>query len=189
MEEAIERGYTHVIRLQEFQNEPYCLEMSLLPAGPSVSLRIRKYMACKDIHNRGVPIVTQPEMIFKNFSTSLGFRVQRFFQSIFPPQPKLKDRTIISLINQRDFMFFRHHRYIFKKKNESFKLDSSAKESEEQKRERIIEENVKVNTQEIGPRLVLQLRKFYSGVFDTVDAEYEFFYRGDYYVKRNNYFL
>lgn len=111
MAEAVERGYTHIIRLQEFQNEPYCLEMSMLPYGPSVSLRIRKYVACKDIHNRGVPILTQPEMIFKNLKTSLGARLQRFLGSIFPPQPKLQDRTIISVINQRDFLFFRHHRY------------------------------------------------------------------------------
>ena len=110
MKEAETRGYTHIIRLQEFRNEPYCLEVSLLPYGPSASFRIRKYIPCKDIYNRGVPILTQPEMIFKNFSTSFGKRVQRLFNSMFPPQPKLKDRTIVSLINQRDFMFFRHHR-------------------------------------------------------------------------------
>jgi ribosome production factor 1 len=110
MEEAIKRDYTHVLRLQEFQNEPYAMDICMLPEGPTVSFRIRKYIPCKDIYNRGVPILTQPEMIFKNFTTSFGKRVERFFNSMFPPQPKLKDRTIISMINQRDFIFFRHHR-------------------------------------------------------------------------------
>lgn len=110
MKEAIERGYTHVIRLQEFQKQPHTLDITLLPKGPTMSLRVRKYVPCKDIYNRGVPILTQPELIVKNMKTSLGMRIQRFWQSIFPPVPKLKERTVISLINQRDFMFMRHHR-------------------------------------------------------------------------------
>ena len=56
-------------------------------------------------------------------------------------------------------------------------------------RSKIIENNVRVDTQEIGPRMVLQLRKFYSTVFDTVNGKYEYAYRADYYVKRNNIFL
>lgn len=56
-------------------------------------------------------------------------------------------------------------------------------------RERIIDQNVKVKTQEIGPRMVLQLRDFYSGVFNTIEGKYEYHYRADYFVKRNNFFL
>ena len=112
MKEAVERGYTHIIRLQEYQREPYMLDISLLPSGPTLSLRIRKFVPCKDIYNRGVPILTRPELIVKNLNTSLGMRVSRMWQSIFPPAPWLKDRTILTLVNQRDFLFMRHHRLV-----------------------------------------------------------------------------
>ena len=41
--------------------------------------------------------------------------------------------------NQRDYIFFRHHRYIFREGYDG------------------------VNMQEIGPRMTLKLKKFYQG--------------------------
>lgn len=74
--------------------------------------------------------------------------------------------------------------------NEEMKKDSKeTKKRKKTTREKIIEQNVFVKTQEIGPRLCLQLKDFYSGVFDSLEGKYEFHYRADYFVKRNNFFL
>ncbi|CAN6881938.1 unnamed protein product [Brassica oleracea] len=36
----------------------------------------------------------------------------RFFQSLFPQEPNFRGRRVVTFHNQRDFIFFRHHRYI-----------------------------------------------------------------------------
>jgi len=55
------------------------------------------------------------------------------FQTLFPPLPEFQGRQVVTLHNQRDFLFFRRHRYAFR----------SAE---------------KVALQEIGPRFTLKLR-------------------------------
>lgn len=67
--------------------------------------------------------------------------------------------------NQRDFIFFRHHRYIF---DEEFKS---------------------VNLQEIGPRFTLRLEKLQHGTFDNQFGEMEWLSKADMYVKRSAAFL
>ena len=59
--------------------------------------------------------------------------------------------------NQRDFVFFRHHRYIF-----------------EQKEER---GQVSARLQELGPRFTLRLKSLQLGTFDTQHGEYEWKYK------------
>ena len=54
-----------------------------------------------------------PELILNNFSTRLGHRVGRMFASVFPQKPEFQGRRVVTFHNQRDFIFFRHHRYIF----------------------------------------------------------------------------
>lgn len=110
LQEAVKRGYTHYIRIHEFQKKPILIDFALLPAGPTISFKVKKYIPCHEILGRGVPILTQPELILKGLGTSLGLRVGRFWQSLFPPVPKLPERTVVSFINQRDFLFLRHHR-------------------------------------------------------------------------------
>ena len=52
-------------------------------------------------------------MVLNNFSTRLGHRVGRLLGSLFPHDPQFKGRTVATFHNQRDFIFVRHHRYIF----------------------------------------------------------------------------
>mmetsp|Transcript_6563 Transcript_6563/g.14433 ORF Transcript_6563/g.14433 Transcript_6563/m.14433 type:complete len:88 (-) Transcript_6563:33-296(-) len=66
----------------------------------------------------------------------------------FPQQPEFTGRRVVTFHNQRDFVFFRHHRYIF----------DSAK---------------KARLQEIGPRFTLKIRSLQSGTFDSKHGEYE----------------
>jgi ribosome production factor 1 len=90
----------------------------------------------------------KPEIILNNFNTRLGLQIGRSFAAIFPPDPQYEGRHCITFHNQRDFIFFRHHRYIFR----------SAK---------------KVGIQELGPKFTLKLRSLQKGVYDTKFGEYE----------------
>ena len=78
-------------------------------------------------------------MILNNFTTLLGNSVGRLFGSLFPPQPQFRGRQVVTLHNQRDFLFFRRHRYMF----------ASA---------------TSARLQEIGPRFTLKLRWLRKGL-------------------------
>jgi ribosome production factor 1 len=59
-------------------------------------------------HARATP--HNPELVLNNFSTSLGHGMGRMFQTLFPPLPEFQGRQVVTLHNQRDFLFFRRHR-------------------------------------------------------------------------------
>ena len=53
-----------------------------------------------------------PEVILNNFTTRLGHTVGRMFAALFPHDPQFKGRRAVTFHNQRDFIFFRHYRYV-----------------------------------------------------------------------------
>jgi hypothetical protein len=57
-----------------------------------------------------------PELILNNFTTALGHRVGRMFASLLPQEPQFRGRRVVTLHNQRDYIFFRHHRYVFEQR-------------------------------------------------------------------------
>lgn len=44
-------------------------------------------------------------------SLFVNFVFNRLIQSLFPQDPEFKGRRVVTFHNQRDFIFFRHHRY------------------------------------------------------------------------------
>lgn len=68
--------------------------------------------------------------------------------SIFHYDPQFKGRRAVTFHNQRDYIFFRHHRYEFKN-------------------------GKKVRLQELGPRFTMRLLSLQHGVFDSKTGEYE----------------
>lgn len=74
-----------------------------------------------------------PELVLNGFVTRLGHTIGRLFQTLFPPMPEFQGRQVVTLHNQRDFLFFRRHRYAFRAPE-------------------------RVALQEIGPRFTLKLR-------------------------------
>merc|ERR1712106_95813 len=98
----------------------------------------------------GNPTNHWPELILKNFRTRLGRKVGRMFAAIFPQKPHLEGRQVVTMHNQRDYIFFRQHRYMFKS---DFK---------------------KVALCELGPRFTLRLRSLQKGTFDSKYGEFEF---------------
>lgn len=53
----------------------------------------------------------RPEVILNNFSTHLGNTVSRMLAALFHYEPEFKGRRAVTFHNQRDYIFFRHHRF------------------------------------------------------------------------------
>ncbi|KAK6018015.1 brix domain protein, partial [Ostertagia ostertagi] len=51
-----------------------------------------------------------PEIVLNNFNTRLGHSIARMFACLFPHDPKFTGRRVVTFHNQRDYIFFRHHR-------------------------------------------------------------------------------
>ncbi|OLQ13387.1 Ribosome production factor 1 [Symbiodinium microadriaticum] len=90
-------------------------------------------------------------------NASRSRRLARQFAALFP------QRTV-TFHNQRDFIFFRHYRYVFK------------------------EDGTKCKLQEIGPRFTMKCRYLQHGTFDAKEGEYEFIWRPDSQVSRKKFF-
>jgi ribosome production factor 1 len=123
----------------------------------------------KDLFHHGIGTDHFPELILNNFNTKIGRRIGRFFAALFPQRPEFKGRQVVTFHNQRDYIFFRQHRYIFKENDTKVKLN--------------------VNLQEIGPRFTLKLEKIQHGTFDNKFGEMEWLAKDDMYVDRKSAFL
>ncbi|XP_015758986.1 PREDICTED: ribosome production factor 1-like [Acropora digitifera] len=130
-----------------------------MPDGPTAHFKLTSVKLGKEIRNHGRNTGHRPELILNNFSTRLGHSVARVLASLFPYDPQFKGRQCVTFHNQRDFIFFRQHRYIFK----------NAK---------------KTGLQELGPRFTLKLRSLQRGTFDSKYGEYEWIHKVCNYVVR-----
>jgi ribosome production factor 1 len=113
---AAERGFTDLLVINEEKARKKIDAITLihLPAGPSCRFRISSVQTCQKISGHGRATAHFPELILNNFTTRLGVRVARFFQALLPKQPEFQGRQVVTLHNQRDFIFFRRHRYVFR---------------------------------------------------------------------------
>ncbi|KAF7971303.1 hypothetical protein HWV62_21466 [Athelia sp. TMB] len=141
---AAGRGYGCLCVVNEDTKKPNAITLVHLPAGPTAYFKLTSVELTKDIfgHARATP--HNPELVLNGFVTRLGHAVGRMFQTLFPPMPEFQGRQVVTLHCQRDFLFFRRHRYAFR--------------SEE-----------KVALQEIGPRFTLKLRSLRKGLPAVMD--------------------
>ncbi|CAI2374332.1 unnamed protein product [Moneuplotes crassus] len=152
IEFAKNREYTDVMIIYEKRGEPHTMILSHLPKGPTATFRISGIKLNHQIANHGNAVETMPELILNNFDTRLGHRIGRMLAALFPQRPNFKGRQVVTLHNQRDFIFCRHHRYEFVKNGQ------------------------RANLQELGPRFTLKLKTLQHGTFDTKFGEFEFIY-------------
>lgn len=146
------RGYNALIVIGEDKKIPVSLTLVSLPDGPTAFFRLTSLSFGKEIYGHARSTGHTPELILNNFTTSLGISIGKIFQNLFPKVPELEGRQVITAHNQRDFLFFRRHRYEFKSEN-------------------------RAKLQEIGPRFTLKLRKLYKGLpkgSGEWDGEYHF---------------
>ena len=101
----------------------------------------------------------RPELILNNFSTRLGHRLGRMLACLVPYDPQFKGRQAVTLHNQRDFVFLRHHRYVFEQRRQGG--------------------DVGARLQELGPRFTLKLMSVQKGTFDSEHGEYEYVRNGE----------
>lgn len=52
-----------------------------------------------------------PEVVLNNFTTRVGHIIARMLAAVFPHDPQFTARRVVTFHNQRDFIFFRQHRY------------------------------------------------------------------------------
>ncbi|KAJ8898744.1 hypothetical protein K2173_004967 [Erythroxylum novogranatense] len=188
VEYAKNRDFTSLIVVHTNRREPDALLIIGLPDGPTAHFKLSRLVLRKDIKNHGNPTSHQPELVLNNFTTRLGLRVARLIQSLFPQDPNFRGRRVVTLHNQRDFIFFRHHRYIFETK-ETKQADSKGKKLKDEKVEKISQEKVLARLQECGPRFTLKLISLQHGTFDSKGGEYEWVHKPEMDTSRRRFFL
>jgi len=148
--QAIERGFTDIVVINEHNKDPCSLLLTHLPEGPTAFFRLSNVKLTQHIKRDWKEMTGhRPEIMMTNFGTRLGVMVGRMLASLFHYDPQFKGRRLVTFHNQRDYIFVRHHRYEFKEKGKRAAL------------------------RELGPRFTLKLKSLQKGTFDSKTGEYE----------------
>ena len=185
---AANRDFTHLMVLSEKSKICNGLTISHLPAGPTAFFKLTNVVTSKSIPHHGASTRHIPELNLHGFGTRLGHRVGRMLGSLFPIQnAEFRGRQVVTFHNQRDYIFVRHHRYIFRaqeqqaastdpnKKKSPAPLDTTTAPTAPSPAAEAM--HVKTKLQELGPRFTLKLRWLQEGTFDTQTGEYEFLHK------------
>lgn len=147
-EYAINRGFTDIMVFNEDRKICNGLTLTHLPEGPTATFKLSSITLHNQLKRRAKITSHHPELVLNGFTTRIGHQVGRMFGALFPHKPNFVGRRVVTFHNQRDYIFFRHHRYVFR--NEK-----------------------RVGLQEIGPRFTLKLMSVQKGTFDSKNGEYE----------------
>lgn len=188
VEFANKKDFTSIIVVHTNRREPDAFVIIGLPTGPTAHFKLSNLVLRKDIKNHGNPTSHEPELVLNNFTTRLGHRIGRSIQSLFPQEPNFPGRRVVTFHNQRDFIFFRHHRYIFEAK-ETKQTESKGKKTKDAKGESEPQGKVIARLQECGPRFTLKLLSLQHGTFDTKGGEYEWVHKPEMDTSRRRFFL
>ncbi|XP_031553915.1 ribosome production factor 1-like [Actinia tenebrosa] len=150
--QAVSRGYTAMVVINEDNSKPNGLVVTHLPDGPTAYFKLTSVKLPRNIWGHGRMTSHRPELILNHFNTRLGHSVARLLAALYPYDPQFQGRQCVTFHNQRDFIFFRRHRYIFRNSK-------------------------KVGLQELGPRFTLKLRSLQKGTFDSKFGEYEWIHK------------
>jgi ribosome production factor 1 len=181
---AANREFTHLIVLSEKTKVCNGMTISHLrlhdgvgTAGPTAFFKVSNVVTSKSIPNHGASTSHIPELNLHGFGTRLGHRVGRLLGSLFPHDAQFQGRQVVTFHNQRDYLFVRHHRYIFKEDAEKMKQTEPPKPVAGATEPAIPLPPVKTRLQELGPRFTLKLRWLQEGTFDTQFGEYEWIHK------------
>jgi len=146
-----------------------------LPNGPTAHYKLTSVMLCKEVPDHGVKTSHRPEIVLNNFDTRLGHTMGRMLACLFNRKPEFYGRQVATFHNQRDFIFFRHHRYI---------IEASNRHKDEKGMPKPVAE-----LQELGPRFCMKLRSLQLGTFNTTSGEYIWVYKKENYNNRKQFFV
>lgn len=191
---AKNRDFTAIVVIHDNRKEPNGVLIINLPDGPTAHFKLSSLVLSKKIKGHGKPTGHLPELVLNNFTTRIGHRLGRMMASLFPQHPNFRGRRVITFHNQRDFIFFRHHRYIFEaseiKEAPSkviSKTKNASKDSGSSKKSH--KEAVIARLQECGPRFTLKLLTLQHGTFNSKCGEYEWVHKADMDTSRRRFFM
>ena len=165
---ASNRKYTALVVLNEDQKVPKGIDIVYLPSGPMFHFSISNWVEGRKLPGHGNPTNHYPELILNNFRTPLGLLTAHLFRVLFPPQPEFQGRQVVTLHNQRDYIFVRRHRYVFREKRATEKsvVGTDGKEVKGV-------ESIRAGLQELGPRFTMKLRRIDKGIQRSSGQEWE----------------
>lgn len=165
---ASNRNFTALIIVNEDQKKISGLDIVHLPQGPMFHFSVSNWVEGKKLPGHGTASEAYPELILNNFRSPLGLLTAHLFKSLWPPQPDLAGRQVVTIHNQRDYCFVRRHRYVFREKRETEKpvVGTDGKEIKGV-------EGIKTGLQELGPRMTLKLRRVDKGIQRSSGQEWE----------------
>jgi ribosome production factor 1 len=167
---AAARDYTHVVILNQALHKkvPSGLDIVFLPHGPMFHFSISNFVPGKKLPGHGNATGHFPELILNGFRTPLGVVAAHLFKSLFPPRPEIEGRQVVTLHNQRDYIFFRRHRYVFRDKRATEKViqDVDGKPMKGA-------EEIRAGLQELGPRFTMKLRRVDKGIQRASGQDWE----------------
>jgi ribosome production factor 1 len=167
---AAARDFTHVVILNQALHKkvPSGLDIVFLPHGPMFHFSISNFVPGKKLPGHGNATSHFPELILNGFRTPLGVVAAHLFKSLFPQRPEIEGRQVITLHNQRDYIFFRRHRYVFRDKRATEKViqDVDGKPMKGA-------EEIRAGLQELGPRFTMKLRRVDKGIQRASGQDWE----------------
>lgn len=143
---------TDLILIHEHRGVPTAMTISHFPHGPTAQFSLHNVVLRHDIMNAGNQSEAYPLLVFDNFNTPLGKRVETILKHMFPPGAKKDSSRIITFANRNDYISVRQHVYVRSREG--------------------------VELAEIGPRFEMRLYNLKLGTIDNKDADTEWQYRG-----------
>eukprot|EP00123_Amoebidium_parasiticum_P020415 comp4951_c0_seq1/m.1043 comp4951_c0_seq1/g.1043 ORF comp4951_c0_seq1/g.1043 comp4951_c0_seq1/m.1043 type:complete len:288 (-) comp4951_c0_seq1:21-884(-) len=138
---------TDLLILHEHRGEPDGLIVCHLPYGPTAYFALSNVVMRHDVKEFTSTMSEQyPHLIFNNFTTTLGNRVQNILKYLYPV-PKESSTRVMAFANDSDYISFRHH---------TFKKDGKD-----------------VVLSEIGPRFEMKVYQIKLGTVDQAEADTE----------------
>ncbi|KAI9012801.1 anticodon-binding protein [Gaertneriomyces semiglobifer] len=141
---------TDLVILHEHRGQPDGMVVCHFPYGPTAYFTLHNVVLRHDIPDRGTVSEQYPHLIFHNFNSNLGNRVQNVLKYLFPV-PKEDSKRVMTFSNDSDFISFRHHVY-YKVGNE-------------------------VQLAEVGPRFEMRLYEIKLGTVELTEADTEWVFR------------
>jgi len=146
---------TDLILIHEHRGQPSGLIISHLPHGPTCYFSLTDVIERHDLPEKPANMSeAPPHLIFHNFSSKLGSRVQDVLKYLFPPPSPLGKR-VLAFHNSHDIIAFRHYVWT---------TDGDAAAGVKPGDPKLTE---------VGPRFSMRLYKIELGTIEMKDLEVE----------------
>lgn len=98
---------TDLVILHEHRGQPDGMVVCHFPYGPTTYYTLHNVVLRHDIPDRGTVSEQYPHLIFHNFNSKLGTRIQNTLKYLFPV-PKEDAKRVMTFSNENDYISFRY---------------------------------------------------------------------------------